>query len=126
MKHALLLVTLALVATAVVHADAPNGTSQPMSDAAIEAKTRAIVLTVNFSGVSVEAAVEALNGMAKEADPAKTGVKIVYHAPPPGSPLVGRTVSMSLNAVPLSEVLHYLTQMTGFRSTIKNGEIDVE
>ncbi|MFZ4764237.1 MAG: Amuc_1098 family type IV pilus outer membrane protein [Roseimicrobium sp.] len=74
-------------------------------------KLRSIVLPiVDFQNVSLQEAVEFLRIRSRDLDPAKKGVDFVLRV----SPEVGaQPLNLNMFAVPMEEVLRYLTEMSG-------------
>lgn len=97
---------------------------RPDNAAAIQAMTmkleRIILPKVQFQGASLEEAMRALDGMVTESDPEKKGVRMVVQT---GSTPSTAQISLDLTEVPLIEALRYVTELAGFKYTIKTDHV---
>lgn len=97
---------------------------RPDNAAAIQAMTmklqRIILPKVQFQGASLEESMRALDGMVTERDPEKKGVRMVVQT---GSTPSTSQISLDLTDVPLIEALRYVTELAGFKYTIKTDHV---
>ena len=83
--------------------------------------TRIIFPTVQFSGASIDEAVEFLRIKSKdydtiERDPTKKGVNLIIK---PGTAVSSATISLDLRDVPMSEALRYITELGGMKYKVE-------
>ncbi|MCB1226066.1 MAG: tetratricopeptide repeat protein [Verrucomicrobiales bacterium] len=87
----------------------------------IDKMNRIIFPNVQFSGASIEEAVEFLRVKSKdlddqETDPAKKGVNIILKT---GDTPITSSISIDLSDVPMSEALRYITELAGMKYKVE-------
>jgi hypothetical protein len=116
---------LAMALLALVPANpaaAQNGPGVGRAD--IIQKLQSIVVPkVNFDKLDVAAALDFLHAESKELDPDHQGINFVLDMPPdspPGTPgrVFHRPVSITLEGVPLIEILRYVCEQTNLRCSV--------
>ncbi len=102
----------------VVAGDTTFGSLGPRAGAEITAKMNRIIFPqVQFSGASLEEAIEFLRVKSRdldtqEMDPARKGVNIILNT---GDTPVTSSISIDLTNVPMSEALRYITDLAGMK-----------
>lgn len=112
---------LLLFASARLHANTPafppiiEGADSAEGKPVMAKLTSIVIPKVNFEKLDIDRVIEFLTTKSKELDPEHIGVKFTLRLPPPGekSPRrVYRQVSITLDNVPLNDLLLYIAQQT--------------
>ena len=99
-----------------------TGTRIPEPHGYLTKKMQSIIFPrVNFSGVSIEEALEFLRTKSRdldttETDPSKKGINIILRA---GEAVPTAQISLDLKDVPLSEAIRYVTDLTGMNYKVE-------
>ncbi len=112
----------------VAQADMFTGRVGPSDSAAITEKMQRIIFPqVQFSGASLEEAIEFLRIKSRdldvqEMDPARKGVNIILNQ---GDTPVTNSISIDLSNVPMSEALRYITDLAGMKYKVDRFAVQV-
>ncbi|WP_395747085.1 Amuc_1098 family type IV pilus outer membrane protein [Prosthecobacter sp.] len=97
--------------SALFGAAAASVTNQMTGSQSITQKLRSIILPrVDFSGATLEEVVELLRIRSRDLDPEGRGISFVISVPPEAR---DKLISLNLSAVPMEEVLRYVSEMCG-------------
>jgi hypothetical protein len=109
--------------------DGPASVPLPGNHAKIESKLKSIIIDkVNFDKADVATVIDFLSRKSKSLDPDKEGVNIVLRlpddnakdaAPATPRPKIHREVSITLENVPLGDLLEYISQQTNLQYSIE-------
>ena len=123
--------TFAMMLCAVSNQVSAQQASAPTSSARAKLllKLKSIVISVNFDKADIATVVDFLSKKSKELDPDKQGINFVLNIPDDAAtnsdasvphPKIHREVSMTLDNIPLLDLLQEIAQQTNLQFTIED------